>query len=363
MTIDSSPVQPRTRKRTWVLFSAFAVVLVVVLWSALGGPGAGGGPLPEPPPIRVPNGYDDVLEAGRAIEKTGLVGSKLDLAKADVAELELVVQGSRDAIVQSRKGLEKSFQVPVIYEMNQLMNVTIRDLGSIRGGLVRGMVAQGRLAELQGRVDEAIGSYSDILRLSEAMSHRVPMIAYQISQAIENNGLYHLRDMRDKLSPDQRRKLIGLLEELDRKREPAANVIQCENSFINANVKQMGVFASIMLRVSGVQAQTVAQVNASVGFSAKRQDAARRVLLTDLALRLYRDEHGEAPPDLNALVPSILKSVPVDPFTDKPLRYQRRGKDGVVYSAGPDRDDDKLATPLGKRHLDTSDGDFTIDSF
>jgi hypothetical protein len=247
--------------------------------------------------------------------------------------------------------------------MNQMMNVTVRDLGSIRGGLVRAMVAQGRLAELEGRVDEAAGCYSELIRLGELMSHRVPMMAFQISQAIEYSGLYHLRDMRDKLSPEQCRKLIDLLLEVDRKQEPAAQSILFENMFINANIKQMGFFPSIMIRVSGVQAKTQAQVTQSLESSEKRHAAARRVFLTDLAVRIYRAEHGEAPPDLNALVPSILKTVPVDPYTNKPLRYQKRGNDGVVYSVGPDRDDDNLATPLAKRHIDTTDGDFTIDSF
>ena len=360
---DANPERPRTRKRTWVLLIVGAVALVVVVWSALAGFGSGGGTLPEPPPIPVPNGYDDVLEAGRAVEKSGLVGPKLDLAKADAKELGPIVQGSREAIAQARKGLEKSFQVPVIYEMNAMMNVTMRDLGSIRGGLVRAMVAQGRLAELEGRTDEAAGCYSDLIRLSEVMSQRVPMIAYQISEAIENNGLYHLRDMRDKLSPEQCRKLIDLLVEIDRKIEPADDAILYETAFMNANLKRMGVLKSIMLSVSGVQAKTAAQVTQMLTSSERRHAAARRVLLTDLALRLYREEHGEAPPDLSALVPSILKSVPVDPYTNRPLRYQKRGKDGVVYSVGPDRKDDNVATPLGKRHVDTTAGDFTIDSF
>jgi hypothetical protein len=363
MTTDASPERPRARKRTWALLVVGAVVLVAVVWSVLAGLGTGGGPLPEPPPIPVPNGYDDVLEAGRAIEKSGLVGPKLDLAKAGLAELQPVVQESRDSIAQARKGLEKPFQVPVIYDLNRMMEVTMHDLGSIRGGLVRATVAQGRLAELEGRIDEAVGCYSDIIRLSEAMSHRVPMIAFQISEAIEMHGLFHLRDMRDKLSAEQCRKLIGLLQETDLKQETAGNVKQYETAFMNANMKRMGLFSSIMLKVSGVQSKTVAQVTQMLESSERRHVAARRVLIADLALRLYREEHGESPPDLNALVPSILKSVPVDPYTGKPLRYLKREKDGVVYSVGPDRKDDNLATPLGKRHVETTAGDFTIDSF
>ena len=76
----------------------FALARCAWFWSRWSGArsaglGAAEGPLPEPPPIPVPNGYDDVLEAGRAIEKSGLVGPKLDLAKADAKELGPVVQG------------------------------------------------------------------------------------------------------------------------------------------------------------------------------------------------------------------------------------------------------------------------------
>ena len=73
----------RTRKRTWFLLGLGGVILCAVVWSALGGPGVGASPLPQPPPIPDPNGYDDVLEAGRAIEQAGTMAPRLDLAKAD----------------------------------------------------------------------------------------------------------------------------------------------------------------------------------------------------------------------------------------------------------------------------------------
>ena len=63
-------------------------------WAALGGPGWQESPLPQPPPIPIPNGYDDAVEAGREIEKSGLTGAKFDLDKADQAALEPVVQGT-----------------------------------------------------------------------------------------------------------------------------------------------------------------------------------------------------------------------------------------------------------------------------
>jgi hypothetical protein len=195
------------------------------------------------------------------------------------------------------------------------------------------------------------------------MSHNVPMIAYLVSIAVQSTGLHNLRDLRDKLSPEQCRRVIRLLEEVDGKRERAADVAKSETQFMNSNVRRMGFLASISMKVSGAQAKEIAQATSILDSSERRQNAARRLFLTNLALRVYRLEHGEDPPDLGVLVPSILKSVPIDPYSDKPLLYQKRGKDGAVYSVGPDRDDDKLAKPLPVKHVDTTDGDYTIDSF
>ena len=59
----------------------------------------------------------------------------------------------------------------MVYDLNQMMNVLMKDLGAIRGGLVRALLAQGRLAAMQGRIDEAAGCYADVIRLGTAMSH------------------------------------------------------------------------------------------------------------------------------------------------------------------------------------------------
>jgi hypothetical protein len=363
MTTEAGRARSPIRKRTWLLLTLGAVILVAALWSALGGPGLDRSPALEPPPIPSPNGYDDVLEAGREIEKSGLTGAKFDLERMDQAALEPVVQGSREAIARGRKGIDKPFQIPVVYDLKVMMNVLMADLGSIRGGLVRALLAQGRLAEMQGHIDEAAGCYADVIRLGSAMSHRVPMIAYLVAAAIQSVGIHHLRDLRTKLSLKQCREMIALLEESDRNRELSPDVTLRESQFMDANLKKMGFFARFSMKISGMHKKNLAQVAASASSAEKRQDVARRLLLTDLAVQLFRQEHGEAPPDLNALVPSILKSVPIDPYNDRPLRYQKRGKDGIVYSFGPDRDDDMLTKTLGQRHLETDDGDFTIDSF
>ena len=364
MTREAGRPRPRMRRVTVLLLCLGAGLIVVLGWSAIGGPGWDSSPqLPQPPPLPTPNGYDDVLAAGRAIEKSGLTGAKFDLEKMDKPAIQAVVDGSLSEIALGRKALEKPFQVPVVYNMDAMMNVTLKDVGAIRGGLVRAMRAQEKLAAIEGRTDDAAGICTDVIRLGAAMSHGVPMIAYLVSVAVESGGLHDLRDLRDKLSPQQCRELIALLEEIEAKGELPRDVTNRETAFMNANLKKMGFFAGISMRVSGVHAKGLKQMASSVATVQSRVAASRRILLTDLALRVYRNEHGDAPPDLDALVPAILKSVPLDPYTGKPLRYLKQGKFGTVYSVGPDRDDDKAANPLPVRHTDTTDGDFTIDSF
>jgi hypothetical protein len=46
------------------------------------------------------------------------------------------------------------------------------------------------------------------------------------------------------------------------------------------------------------------------------------------------------PARLEDLTPEYLPRVPADPFDGKPLRLKRDGKDVIVYSVGPDGQDD-----------------------
>jgi hypothetical protein len=56
---------------------------------------------------------------------------------------------------------------------------------------------------------------------------------------------------------------------------------------------------------------------------------------TALALLAFKTKLGEYPPKLQLLVPAYFKSVPTDPFTDKPLIYTVQGDSYELKSAGP----------------------------
>lgn len=76
-----------------------------------------------------------------------------------------------------------------------------------------------------------------------------------------------------------------------------------------------------------------------------------RAARTAVAVETFRRTHGGTlPGGLDALVPAALASVPVDPYSGGPLRYQTAGDGYAIYSVGENRTDD------GGRELQASGG-------
>jgi len=92
-------------------------------------------------------------------------------------------------------------------------------------------------------------------------------------------------------------------------------------------------------------------------------EARLRVDLAALAAQAYRGEHGAYPAGLDALAPDYLPEVPRDPFADAALRSQYREPEGakvlVIYSVGPDGDDDG-SEDIGRSIKLDSDGDIAL---
>ena len=75
--------------------------------------------------------------------------------------------------------------------------------------------------------------------------------------------------------------------------------------------------------------------------TAVRMETQRRLTIAAIAIRRYQLKNGAAPPNLTALTPDFIASVPNDPMSGKPLCY-RLNVDGtfVLYSTGEDGRDD-----------------------
>ena len=65
------------------------------------------------------------------------------------------------------------------------------------------------------------------------------------------------------------------------------------------------------------------------------------LLIVALALNAYHEEKGTYPEGLDALVPTYLKELPLDPYALKgTFHYRRQGEKFLLYSVGPDGNDD-----------------------
>ncbi len=91
-------------------------------------------------------------------------------------------------------------------------------------------------------------------------------------------------------------------------------------------------------------------------------EARRRCALTAIAVEKYRLEHrSQLPEQLSELVPKYLAQVPEDPFVAHLLRFRKLAKGFVVYSVGPDREDQQGRERGDKRAAGAFDEAFGLE--
>lgn len=102
-------------------------------------------------------------------------------------------------------------------------------------------------------------------------------------------------------------------------------------------------------------------VNRRVRVTDVRDVARLRAVAVMAALQLYRLDNGRLPMTLDALRPAYLAEMPLDPFSEQSFRYLRPpGVGFVVYSLGPDGDDDRAKVEWEWDEDQPSDGDIVF---
>lgn len=92
---------------------------------------------------------------------------------------------------------------------------------------------------------------------------------------------------------------------------------------------------------------------------------AQRAMIAALACERYRLANGDWPESLDALVPTYIDAVPLDPFDAKPIRYEQIKQGIVVYSIGEDETDSagdvRRLEPYDARKKATDEGYVLLD--
>ena len=189
---------------------------------------------------------------------------------------------------------------------------------------------------MNGRPDEAVARVLDVFRLAQSIaSEGVAMDAFE-GWAAEDRAVAGLWQLRERLTPDETRRLLNRLRRLDAEREPLETLHRREEAWEQhamGALFQMITYLAEDDRLLTGHWEEVAQ-------RGLRSQAWMRILICELAVRLYAMDRGSEPSTLAALVPDYLPQLPADPFTGEPLKYLRRGSGHLIYSIGPDRKDD-----------------------
>lgn len=282
------------------------------------------------PPLPEPNGYDDLVAAGRMIS-----GEPEDVATASAETLQAFVDRHQAALERGRLGLTRECRVPVEFTAQQITD-SINRSSQVRK-LARLLSAEGRLAMLRQRPLEASGSYHDLVRLGYAAQQGGLIIDYLVGTACATPGVDGLRKLVPELPAAECGRLIEQLRAAESRAEPIAAVLEREVQFAKKAHGLLGRFVQI------TNPQLLGPAQAQAEQAAGRATSRLHLLLGHLALKMYHEANGQYPEELDALTPAFLETVPLDAFTGRPLVYRRDGDGYRLYSVGPDEKDDKGA--------------------
>ena len=190
-----------------------------------------------------------------------------------------------------------------------------------------------------GDIRRAVGFDLGILRVGNYLARGGIRIHAQAAHAIKLDGLSHLSLLRERLPADLIPAVLDVLQLIDTADEDPQLTLMRDRYWTDVAQGWRNRLEIVVQRVLRVPNSETAAFQA-LKQPMLREAALRRLLGADLAIRAYRQETGAYPKSLAELVPSKLRSLPADPYTQALLLYQPGQHSYVVYSTGPDGADD-----------------------
>ena len=290
------------RKIKWLLGLVMLACVVIVLAAALG---AFEHPQPRSP-MPNPNGYDDFVKAGRM-----LTGKAWDYSNMKPEELAALVATNAEALKLLRIGLSHECLVPNNYSPDFATNL-LTDL-SIQKELAMNICAEGRLAEMQHRTNDALQSYLDIIIFTGKFSHGGLVISELVGSAVESLGREKILNLDKSLDANACRKIARTMEGLDVKESTLEKLYEREADFVH---KGVNLRYRVYMLINYKERQN-AKMRAITKF--QNNQAQRRQMMIDFAARAYQLEKDKPPAAVSDLVPDYLKDIPKDPVTGSNL--------------------------------------------
>ncbi len=256
---------------------------------------------PPAAPLPSPNGYDELLRAGR-LSQGGSPGSQ----STDGQALRAHVEKNAMAITLAHRALIRQFRVPTQFSHEWMTN-HLEDSALLKQ-LTHALVAEGRLTELEGRPGEAAKSYLAAVRLGQEGFRGGIMIDTLNSLSCQALGLAPLQRLVAQLNAKECRELIDALERLHATRETYREVMRRQNVWMRRACDWREKLARL------IQFRERLEGKRRFKDRIQRIELQTRVVMLDLAVRAYEVEKGERPNSIDAVVPAYLRELPDDPL-------------------------------------------------
>jgi hypothetical protein len=300
----------------------------------------------------------------------------------DVAAFEKWAELNQPAFKLMREGLKQKVYRPIVLISKKHGNPVV-DLALLTGvrQLSRTCADAGFLAELQHRPDDAAKTYAECLQLGTALRQHGPLIQELVGFAVIAIGQRSMDALVATGGLDQAafRTVIRQCREAEvRSDEPAtwwATEVAYDEVLMSLALeknpagkpivydqwrRQRAALSRIIEKktLPELLQQNTAKEIAEIGTKEPgavpdpmvpsvvraivelgKLDVRLRATEIRAAIAIYQKAHGTPPDSLDALCPDILPSVPIDPFSGKPMRYARTETGWKVWSVGEDNVD------------------------
>gem|GEM_PF-4454277 len=293
-------------------------------------------PLPIPSTDQpIPNGHMFFMRAGESLRSLRIPEQGIDTPAA----IESFVSNHREALSLVRKGLELDCKTAIVCQEDSREHYISRDewdrLSDSRQ-VARALQAEAFVHALSEDYDQAAQSCVDCIRFAHETSRGGGDVHFLAESWIERVGIGELQRLIPQLDPSTCRAAAVQLLHVDAKRERIAELMQRDLLWAQVvwgweyrvELAMADLFDGPYWTILPLQRLE------------QRNDTIRRLLIVELALRAFLLEHHAPPRELNDLVPEYLPRLPDDPYGHAPLRYRNEANGAIVYSIGPDLDDD-----------------------
>jgi hypothetical protein len=344
--------------RPWVLWAARGLTLLVILIT-----------LPigaylyyrlavydRPPHVELPapNGHDFFVRAGNELLAVNIPHPETDPAEA----FATFVEKHGSSLEIARQGLAIPSMTLLSYTLDDITKYPNR--GTAARQVARGLCAEARAHAEAEDYPASAQSCVDCVQFSIDWVRGGRLIESLVGGACESIGVEHLKEIRPHLDAATCRTTSSQLAKIDRSREAFDEFAKRDRIWSQCAMGWRGrleLARDDLLYGEWNGFWSVQSIKRLGG----RHVANLRLLIAELAVQAYRLEHDAPPRSLDVLVPNYLVEVPIDPFSGAPLRYRVGGPEPLIYSVGPDGDDDGGRGLSREAFFLESDGDMILD--